>query len=97
MAQFENDPNILGSYLEAALPEKCRNCPKAQAFIMVLVAFEDSTGGPDSVIKDIEEKCPGYEGGEYNTMEAEVDGKRFYGVSTSALGEPCPYMELSED
>jgi len=47
--------------MDSFIPEKCRDCLRAKIMVGILSGFESSTGGPDQLIKDIEEFCPGYD------------------------------------
>jgi hypothetical protein len=43
------------------IPEKCRDCFLATMMVGISSGFVSSTGGPDQIIKNIEEFCPGYD------------------------------------
>ena len=48
------NPDDIDRIMETLLPERCRGCKTAEFMIGMLLAFESSTGGPWSIIEDIE-------------------------------------------
>ena len=86
------------------LPERCRGCKHAEFMLMLLLSFESSTGGPWSIIEDIEERCTGWEGQvEPTNIEAlDTEGGVRLGLfmpMDDLFGgkNSCPYAQLPDN
>lgn len=86
------------------LPVRCRGCKHAEFMLMLLLSFESSTGGPWSIIEDIEERCTGWEGKvEPTSVEAlDTEGGVRLGLfmpMDDLFGgkDNCPYARLPDN
>ncbi len=88
----EFDPNSR-SEVTVLLPTRCLPCKYAQ-FLIAAEMFGNCTGnGPITLIKDIDEKCPGYQGEsdfDPNFIQETATGLMIPTRSEAEL-ENCPY------
>ncbi|HUD06608.1 MAG TPA: hypothetical protein VMR34_01855 [Candidatus Saccharimonadales bacterium] len=69
MSDFETPKRgPIDRYL-AQLPERCRPCKYAWFLINGLAFADESTGGPDGIITNINQRCSGYSGVPEHSIE----------------------------